>query len=251
MDEPSDHPPGSALNPHVLPDTPVKSKANKKPLIYTGPPSSIIPRNRDRDLAAVEARIRALEASVLTPASTNAFSGAVAGSSRSLTEAEEVERIREERRAEQRAIREVRRRRRLRHTSMVAVLEAPQPISVIPPARRGSRRPRRNPLTHQDLWQYGLGPPDQIAASDREYQKCGICHFVKSHPVSYACGHSHCYVCIRLWLERKWTCPECVTPMERAPVRQYAEEAALAHDYPAWNDRSTVDYGFSGLVFPA
>lgn len=67
---------------------------------------------------------------------------------------------------------------------------------------------------------------------------------------SYLCGHSHCYVCIRLWLERKWSCPDCVTPMYSAPFRHYAEEGALASAFPNWNDMSVVDYAFTDLVFP-
>lgn len=67
---------------------------------------------------------------------------------------------------------------------------------------------------------------------------------------SSLCGHSYCYVCIRLWFEHDWTCPECQKPMERAPVRQYAEEAFLAAAYPDWRDASRVEYRWAGLVFP-
>ncbi|KAJ7642649.1 hypothetical protein DFH06DRAFT_1137197 [Mycena polygramma] len=112
----------------------------------------------------------------------------------------------------------------------------------------GFRRLRTEPLTYADLWIGGVGPPEQDAIEG--YQKCTICHFAKSHPVSYLCGHSHCYACIRMWLERKWTCPDCVRPMFVAPFRQYAEEAALARAFSNWNDTSVVDYSFESLIFP-
>ncbi|KAJ7669894.1 hypothetical protein DFH06DRAFT_1125303 [Mycena polygramma] len=47
---------------------------------------------------------------------------------------------------------------------------------------RGSRHQRREPLTQGSLWSGGIAPPDQDA--NREHHKCGICHMVKSHPVS-------------------------------------------------------------------
>ncbi|KAJ7676727.1 hypothetical protein DFH06DRAFT_1122032 [Mycena polygramma] len=99
----------------------------------------------------------------------------------------------------------------------------------------GFRRLRVEPLTYQDLWIGGQGPPEQDAIEG--YQKCTICHFAKSHPVS-------------MWLERKWTCPDCVRPMFVAPFRQYAEEAALARAFPNWIDTSVVDYSFDSLIFP-
>jgi hypothetical protein len=47
---------------------------------------------------------------------------------------------------------------------------------------RGSRYERREPLTQDTLWESGARPPEQYAY--REHHKCGICHMVKSHPVS-------------------------------------------------------------------
>ncbi|KAJ7763613.1 hypothetical protein DFH07DRAFT_956422 [Mycena maculata] len=80
---------------------------------------------------------------------------------------------------------------------------------------------------------------------------CSICGEVKSHPVSYKCGHSNCYVCIRMWLDLKLLCPECRTPMECAPFRHFGEEASIAHEYFDWEDASQVSYDWSGLVFNA
>ncbi|KAJ7301527.1 hypothetical protein DFH08DRAFT_827483 [Mycena albidolilacea] len=120
----------------------------------------------------------------------------------------------------------------------------PMPFPMPPPSANitGWRRSRFTPLKHGDLWKGGQGPPVQLPAS--EHHKCGICHHVKSHPVS------HCYVCIRLWLERSWNCPECIRTMACKPFRQYAEESWIAEAYPNWKDESHVDYSWDGLSFP-
>ncbi|KAJ7742488.1 hypothetical protein DFH07DRAFT_777724 [Mycena maculata] len=110
-----------------------------------------------------------------------------------------------------------------------------------------SRRSRDRPLTDTDLLINGTAPPVQLP--NAPHHKCTLCHLVKSHPVSYLCGHSHCYVCIRLWLEDDWTCPDCYKPMYRPPFRQYGEEDWIAKEYPKWiqKDRSVVDYSWDGL----
>ncbi|KAJ7722085.1 hypothetical protein B0H16DRAFT_1737899 [Mycena metata] len=131
--------------------------------------------------------------------------------------------------------------------SAVPFVPQPRVRRWVPPFLAGEREPRVRALKHEDLWREGLGPEDM--AAKEEHHKCGICKGVKSHPVSYVCGHSHCFVCSRLWLEKKWTCPECVTPMYIPPFRQYGEEAHLASAYPGW-DRSRVDYNWDSLIFP-
>ncbi|KAJ6513593.1 hypothetical protein C8R47DRAFT_1206910 [Mycena vitilis] len=115
-------------------------------------------------------------------------------------------------------------------------------------AMNGYRPPRETKLQPPDLWKNGRGPPHQDATED--HHRCSICLSAKSHPVSYTCGHSHCFACIRVWLEYNWTCPDCVTKMYLPPFRNYAEEAALALAYPQWQDSSEVDYSFEGLIFP-
>ncbi|KAJ7431408.1 hypothetical protein B0H11DRAFT_2262043 [Mycena galericulata] len=108
---------------------------------------------------------------------------------------------------------------------------------------------RDAPLQHDDLYLTEARPPERPAAL-KLHHKCGVCWSVKSHPVSYKCGHSHCYVCIRLWLEKKWSCPDCSLIMFIAPFRHYGEEASLQADYPDWVDLSKVNHDFGGLVFP-
>ncbi|KAJ7456317.1 hypothetical protein B0H11DRAFT_2244237 [Mycena galericulata] len=106
-----------------------------------------------------------------------------------------------------------------------------------------------NVWTKEDLYVDSARPPPLDAP--KEHHVCSICHDVKSHPVSYQCGHSHCYVCIRLWLEKKkMTCPECSKVMHSAPFRHYGEEHGIEHEYPAWNDQSRVWYDWQGLIFP-
>ncbi|KAJ7138907.1 hypothetical protein C8R46DRAFT_1234146 [Mycena filopes] len=125
----------------------------------------------------------------------------------------------------------------------------PPPGSIAALGRRTRRQPA---LTHQDLWVGGVGPVDAPVAL-RHHHKCGICQHIKSHPVSYACGHSHCYVCIRLWLERDFRCPDCKTTMFEPPFRHWAEEGGLEVDYVrdySWTDLSVVTYSYNGLIFP-
>ncbi|KAJ7103990.1 hypothetical protein B0H15DRAFT_942025 [Mycena belliarum] len=253
--------PGSAANPFVLKDSPPKpktqKKAKQKPLIiFKGPPSSIVQTRglSDEDMAAVKARIRMLEADSQPEASSSRI--------------DPREERGHRRRAENVALANravlgdaIPRLPRSSTSALVGTREGLEPMRSLvynlgasrqakANSALGWRRTRVMRLSHRELWQYGTGPPTQLIADNKIHQQCGICRCVKSHPVSYTCGHSHCYVCIRMWLERKWTCPECVTVMDRAPFRQYAEEAAIAFDYPEWEDRSVVDYSFDGLVFP-
>ncbi|KAJ7490094.1 hypothetical protein B0H11DRAFT_2229611 [Mycena galericulata] len=153
-----------------------------------------------------------------------------------------------------------RQRNRARIDAESAAYRAAHPSVVIPRARPrlrpaglpkasdGSRIEREEPLTLESLLSNGVGPP--IRSTMREHQKCSICLHIKSHPVAYRCGHSHCYRCIRLWLETNWTCPECRTVMNEAPCRNYSEEAGILLDHPEWHDRSRVDYSWEGLRFP-
>ncbi|KAJ7471734.1 hypothetical protein FB451DRAFT_1399051 [Mycena latifolia] len=103
-------------------------------------------------------------------------------------------------------------------------------------AETGRCDEREDPLTKEDLWETAARPPPLSGLGVKEYHKCGICFAVKSHPVSYECGHSDCYVCIRVLLEHQWTCPQpdCQKVMNRPLTQQFAEEASISHDYPQW-----------------
>ncbi|KAJ7079827.1 hypothetical protein B0H15DRAFT_953915 [Mycena belliarum] len=89
-------------------------------------------------------------------------------------------------------------------------------------------------------------------ADFKEHHMCAICFGVKCHPVVYECGHSQCYVCVRVWLEKSWSCPECWKTMIRVPSRCYGEEHSIAADYleRGWVDKSQVSYDWLGLTFP-
>ena len=79
-----------------------------------------------------------------------------------------------------------------------------------------------------------------IASNPTQYRSYRLPEIVKVETYAffrYACGHSHCYVCIRIWLEKKWTCPECVQVMNAPPFRHYAEEAGIAHGYFPTSDK--------------
>ncbi|KAJ7019031.1 hypothetical protein C8F04DRAFT_1276737 [Mycena alexandri] len=114
----------------------------------------------------------------------------------------------------------------------------------------GYREPRTTALSRADLYEEGRlpGPLEPTRAS----QRCSLCLAVKSHPVSYPCGHSHCYACIRLWLEQDWRCPvsACRTMISSEPYRHFAEEQALAEVFPNWVNATAVPYTWDGLTFP-
>ncbi|KAJ7315236.1 hypothetical protein DFH08DRAFT_972260 [Mycena albidolilacea] len=109
-------------------------------------------------------------------------------------------------------------------------------------AAPGFRLARSVPLTDDDLYIDDTRPP--ILATPKPHHICSICFSIKSHPVS------HCFVCIRVWLEKQWLCPDCGQDMHMAPFRHYGEEMGIAYDYPFWCDDSRVSYSFEGLVFP-
>lgn len=83
----------------------------------------------------------------------------------------------------------------------------------------------------------------------RVFHPLSFVAIVAKHPYRYICGHGHCYVCIRLWLEHDWGCPECRTTMTVPPFRVFAEDKIIARMHGAW-DLSTVDYSWEGLEFP-
>ncbi|KAJ7030945.1 hypothetical protein C8F04DRAFT_1263444 [Mycena alexandri] len=108
----------------------------------------------------------------------------------------------------------------------------------------GYREPRTTALTRADLYEDGRLPlPLQPL---RPSQRCSLCTAVKSHPVS------HCYACIRLWLEQDWKCPvtACRTVLRTEPHRHFAEEQALAEAFPNWVNATVVTYNWEGLTFP-
>ncbi|KAJ7786772.1 hypothetical protein B0H14DRAFT_2630156 [Mycena olivaceomarginata] len=105
-------------------------------------------------------------------------------------------------------------------------------------ARAGWREPRAVPLSYQDLYLGATRPP--ILAVPKPHHVCSICRDIKSHPVSYMCGHSHCYVCIRPHLEHHWTCPICNAKMHFPPFRHEGEEQGIKFDYSWWRDDNDV-----------
>ncbi|KAJ7201117.1 hypothetical protein GGX14DRAFT_571689 [Mycena pura] len=131
---------------------------------------------------------------------------------------------------------------------------APKPLA---PLRIRYTRGRRDlpggweDLREEDLYLTDALPPLLALTYLPIEDTCTLCLGLKSHPVRYACGHSHCYVCIRIWLNRDWCCPECKTMMYRAPTRATEMEADIAATYSAWKDESEVDYSWDGLRFPA
>ncbi|KAJ7030683.1 hypothetical protein C8F04DRAFT_1186536 [Mycena alexandri] len=114
----------------------------------------------------------------------------------------------------------------------------------------GYREPRTTALTREDLYEEGRLPVPLVPT--RPSQRCSLCTAVKSHPVAYLCGHSHCYACIRLWLDQDWKCPvsSCRKFITQQPHRHFAEEQALAEAFPNWVNATAVPHAWDGLVFP-
>ncbi len=57
------------------------------------------------------------------------------------------------------------------------------------------------------------------------------------------------YVCIRVSLEKDWSCPECGKVLTSRPVPHDVEGAAILRAHPGW-DESRVVGSWDGLVFP-
>ncbi|KAF8209774.1 hypothetical protein K438DRAFT_1810328 [Mycena galopus ATCC 62051] len=112
----------------------------------------------------------------------------------------------------------------------------------------GKRTRRSEPLTPTELYHTSTRPVAEVPTAGH---KCVLCAGVKSHPVSSQCGHSYCYVCIRMHLEQEWTCPypDCNRLMYKAPVIDEVEEDGVAVDYPHRVDKKVV-YTWDGLSFP-
>ncbi|KAJ7173529.1 hypothetical protein C8R46DRAFT_1215458 [Mycena filopes] len=113
----------------------------------------------------------------------------------------------------------------------------------------GKRAPRdeTQPL-EGELYLDALRPPVQM--TDDTDLHCVICFHVKSHPVRAKCAHSYCFVCIRQWLQLKWSCPTCRKIMYSAPTTDGDMAAAVARGHPGRKDLSRVNYAWDGLTFP-
>ncbi|KAJ7660091.1 hypothetical protein DFH06DRAFT_1326233 [Mycena polygramma] len=119
------------------------------------------------------------------------------------------------------------------------------------PRRLSRAQPQPQPgptaLDPESLYLTADRPPEWKDV--KEHHECDICRGVKSHPVCYECGHSHCYVCIRVWFSKNKTCPDCNAAIRTMPHRHWGEENGIRADYPGWIDKSVVDYSFEGLGF--
>ncbi|KAJ7899896.1 hypothetical protein B0H13DRAFT_2336753 [Mycena leptocephala] len=139
------------------------------------------------------------------------------------------------------------RRAALEQEVLGRVALAPRPLGIRVIPMKGLRPGPRNLLTEDNLY-LDDARPAWIDRPSIEHT-CNLCHNLKSHPVRYACGHSNCYVCIRVALEMDWGCPTCHQDITGRPVPHDDEEATIAVDYPDW-DLSVVEYSWDGLTFP-
>ncbi|KAJ7336972.1 hypothetical protein DFH08DRAFT_964928 [Mycena albidolilacea] len=114
--------------------------------------------------------------------------------------------------------------------------------------RRGKCTARQEPLEEDDLYLDDARPGD-ISLPELEHT-CRLCLNAKSHPVKLSCGHSACFVCVRLLLETQWGCDECGQVVTRRPQLDVEEVATIERAYPGW-DQSKIAFGWEGLSFPA
>ncbi|KAJ7821476.1 hypothetical protein B0H14DRAFT_3471539 [Mycena olivaceomarginata] len=129
---------------------------------------------------------------------------------------------------------------------MMRTCPCPRGIRIV--HRHGKREVREHPLEEDDLYLDDARPDDvwwpQLAHT------CHACLNAKSYPVKLVCGHSACFVCMRLLFETQWECPQCGENVTHQPVAHVEEAAAIERDFPGW-DKSKVAYGWQGLSFPA
>ncbi|KAJ7430615.1 hypothetical protein B0H11DRAFT_2134874 [Mycena galericulata] len=115
----------------------------------------------------------------------------------------------------------------------------------------GSRILRSIPLRAEDLLLNGVTIAGNRECNDPAYT-CGICLGLKSHPVSTQCGHTFCFVCVRLALESSFACPMCGIVMHHSPHRVHDLEDIIVAAYPKQRDNTIVKWetAWGGLSFP-
>ncbi|KAJ7888669.1 hypothetical protein B0H14DRAFT_2562241 [Mycena olivaceomarginata] len=123
----------------------------------------------------------------------------------------------------------------------------PPPHKIRLYSRHGHRTARETPLTEEDLYLDDVRPVSPWFPPLQH--TCNICLYAKSHSVKLPCGHTACYVCVRLLLETRWDCEICGVKITRKPECFDAEAAEIELRYPGW-DGSTVAYSWAGLMFP-
>ncbi|KAJ7920509.1 hypothetical protein B0H13DRAFT_1867581 [Mycena leptocephala] len=111
---------------------------------------------------------------------------------------------------------------------------------------KGLRQLRSTPLAEDDLYLDTAHPT--LLGEVRLEHTCTLCLNAKSHPVSYKCKHSHCYVCICISLETSWSCPQCQEEITARPVQDNDGAAEIEGDHPGW-DQSRVAYSLYLLQF--
>ncbi|KAJ7154946.1 hypothetical protein C8R43DRAFT_1126330 [Mycena crocata] len=112
----------------------------------------------------------------------------------------------------------------------------------------GKRDNRDAPLLIDDLYLTDARPP--ILRGIKPDHQCSQCFNMKFYPVSLECGHSDCYVCVRLWLEKEWKCPQCPVVVCQPPLMDTDEAERITERYPKWRDDSKVVMTWDGLTWP-
>ncbi|KAJ6537003.1 hypothetical protein B0H19DRAFT_381964 [Mycena capillaripes] len=115
----------------------------------------------------------------------------------------------------------------------------------------GARIQRSRPLRAVDLMVNGVTISGDRSCADDSF-KCAICWGLKSHPVVTTCGHTFCFVCIRISLETSFQCPFCREQILGPPVRSTDFDNVLKAAYPNQPDNTHVRWGdaWRGLTWP-
>ncbi|KAJ7673622.1 hypothetical protein B0H17DRAFT_1208314 [Mycena rosella] len=186
---------------------PATDTAPAHPVIFKGPPSSVIPHSRRRDiedLDTVRSRTRTLASSVLNSIPCNYPHAILAlevecpsprprasreGPSARIPHPgdENAAWRRRERVDEARMQRDAALALAAPSNALTRVMRTIAPNS---PAALGWCKDRDRPLQQEDLWKDGVGPTPLLDQAGDPEHMCSIFRTVKSHAVSYVCGHS-------------------------------------------------------------
>src|ERR1700712_4074660 len=63
--------------------------------------------------------------------------------------------------------------------------------------------------------------------------RCGICHHILDNAVITSCGHSFCFICMKISIESNIkNCSECRKPLKKKPSIEEKEDSFLTfNDY--------------------
>ncbi|KAF7372486.1 E3 ubiquitin-protein ligase TRIM39-like [Mycena venus] len=223
-------------------------------LICQGPPSTIIPTHVERTAAERQARLKIImeQRAAIEEAVGYELMLAQIGVLKDITDwrawQERCNRADREKVAFDERMRDrINVRCRAAHEEDLRIHGRPPCPAGIRIVHKGKREAHAVPLTEEELYLNNKRPT--VFMFPMVQYVCSLCHNLLSHPVSYPCKHSNCYVCIRVSLETSWECPLCEKTLTKRPIRDKDVEREIATHYGDW-DGSSISYDWAGLSFP-